>query len=271
MSKHSQLPFFSFESIQELLNAHTSSKPRGESLKLSKALGVHTTLISQVQNGRKDLTMEQASLLCDYLKLNTMEADYLISLCQLARAGNESLKKIILKRVKEIRKKSKEIKHRISSSHELSDEDKAIYYSTWHYSYIRLLTSIKGLQNVKSICDKTNLSKTKVEKILSFLVNKKLCKKVQGKFLRTDQNTHIDPKSMLINRHHQNWRARSIELLEREQESFLSFTSPLTIAERDIPKIKELLIKNISEISKVVKDSPCEKVVYLGIDLLDTH
>ncbi|MDO9183168.1 MAG: hypothetical protein Q7U04_12205 [Bacteriovorax sp.] len=46
----------------------------------------------------------------------------------------------------------------------------------------------------------------------------------------------------------------------------LAFTAPVSIAKKDIPKIKKILLEAITEISKVVEDSPSEEIVYLGID-----
>lgn len=46
----------------------------------------------------------------------------------------------------------------------------------------------------------------------------------------------------------------------------LAFTAPISMAKKDIPKIRKILLDTISEISSVVEASPSEEVLYLGID-----
>jgi hypothetical protein len=48
----------------------------------------------------------------------------------------------------------------------------------------------------------------------------------------------------------------------------LVFTAPVSLAREDIPAVKEILLKAIGDISKVVEKSDSEDVVYLGIDWL---
>lgn len=57
-------------------------------------------------------------------------------------------------------------------------------------------------------------------------------------------------------------------MLEASSIDDLSFTAPVTIAKKDIVKVREILLEAISEISKVVDASPSEETVYLGIDWL---
>ena len=65
------------------LRAWARAKGRGEFRKISMALKMHTTLVRQVLNGRKCLTEEQASRLCGYMGLNSLETDYFLKLVQI--------------------------------------------------------------------------------------------------------------------------------------------------------------------------------------------
>jgi hypothetical protein len=80
------------------------------------------------------------------------------------------------------------------------------------------------------------------------------------------KNTHVEAKSSLAIRHHQNWRVKSLELLEHATADDLAFTAPVSIARKDIPKVRAILLDAISDIAKIVENSPAGEVGYLGID-----
>lgn len=268
MSKPFDSDFFDHKDLQSFFKQFVESKPRGESARIAKALNIHTTLVSQVLNGHKNFTEEQVSLLCEYLSLKPIEADYLISLCQLSRAGNPSLKNIIELRLQGIRERAQEISHRVLHDEELSLLDQAVYYSSYQYTLIRLLTSIDHFRTVDLISKKAGLPKEKVQLILDFLVSRNLCENKSGSYTRTNKNTHISRDSPLVNQHHQNWRARALSLLEEKNRRNLVFTSPLSISKNDAEEVRKVILDAISEISKIVSDSPPEEIYYLGIDWL---
>ena len=76
------------------MRSWVESRGRGEFRRISLALGMHTTLVSQVFRGRKSLTEEQAGGLARYMGLGTLETDFLLKLVQRERSGSEELRKI---------------------------------------------------------------------------------------------------------------------------------------------------------------------------------
>jgi uncharacterized protein (TIGR02147 family) len=268
MSKDSTTLLFKTTDFRTYVQTWARARPRGEYRRISEALAMHTTLVSQVFNGKKCLTEEQAANLCSYMGLNSLERDYFLKLVQIERAGSSHLKDIFVSHLKQIRKQAQEIKNRVPESKELSEQDRALFYSSWQYSLIRLLTTLKGLQTAEEISRHLDLSLSRVQEVLSFLVSRGLCTYRDGLYSRTNQNTHVESHSALSVRHHQNWRTKALAMLETSSIENLSFTAPVTIAKKDVAKVKEILLETISQISKVVEDSPSEEVVYLGIDWL---
>lgn len=266
MSKQSSGTIFTMSDFRAYMEAWARAKGRGEFRRISVALNMHTTLVSQVLNGKKCLTEEQASKLCDYMRLNPLETDYFLKLVQIERAGTEQLKNIYNRHLKQIRNQANEISNRVPESKELTEQDRAMFYSSWHYSMIRLLTMIKGKQTAEEISVYLELPISRVQEILNFLVTRGLCNFVNGRYVRTEQNTHVEARSALAIRHHQNWRSKSLELHEKMRSDDLAFTAPISIAKKDIPKIRKILLDTISEISNVVEASASEEVLYLGID-----
>lgn len=234
---------------------------------MALALRMHTTLLSGVVHGRKTLTEEQGSALCAYMGLSALETDYLLKLIQLDRAGSDGLRAIYRRHLTELRTLALQAKSRVPEARELSHSDRAIYYSSWHYSLVRLLSSINEYQSVESISSKLGFPSSRVREILDFLVSRGLCTEgADGRYRRTEKNTHIEASSSLVARHHQNWRARSIELLERITPLDLAFTAPVSISRKEIPKVRAILLDAISEVAKRTDALPSEEVAYLGID-----
>src|SRR5262245_60652246 len=126
-----------------LIEQNTANK-RGQFQRISEHLGVHSSLISQVLKGPKDLSLEQACLLADYFGLSEIEEEYFVALVQYQRAGNQALKRLSRKKLDEIKGRSQGLENRLTRQQKLTAADQAVFYSSWHYSGIRLLSEIPG-------------------------------------------------------------------------------------------------------------------------------
>lgn len=112
-------------------------------------------------------------------------------------------------------------------------------------------------------CDKVSDLNAEFQYLMKFSRTKP-----NGRYIRSEKNTHIEADSPLAIRHHQNWRAKTFELHEKMTAEDLVSTAPISISSKDIPKIRKILLEAIAEISKVVEASPPEEITYLGIDWL---
>lgn len=266
MGKHVSDSLFSMSDFRSYVRLWVKAHGRGEFSKIAKHLSIHTTLVSQIFSGKKCLTEEQAARLCDYMSLNQLESDYFLKLVQIERAGNEPLKKLYRRHLKQLEIQSSDVKTRVPEAETLSEADRAIFYSSWQYSLIRLLTSIPEFRKSEQIAAKLELPLSRVQEVLDFLISRRLCRESSGLYHRTEKNTHIEASSHLSVRHHQNWRVKSASLQERLTKEDLSFTAPISISKHDFEKVRKILLANISEISKIVVASQDEQVAYLGID-----
>jgi uncharacterized protein (TIGR02147 family) len=266
VSKQTFESLFNMTDFRTYVQSWVKSQGRGEFRKIAMALGIHTTLVSQIFSGKKCLTEEQATMLCDYMGLNALETDYFLKLVQLERAGSEPLRILFRRHLKLLQVQSSEVKSRVPEAEVLSEQDRAVFYSSWQYSVVRLLTSIPEFRTKEKIAARLGLSISRVQEILDFLTSRHLCKESRGQYQRTEKNTHIEASSALAIRHHQNWRAKSLELQEQMTKEDLAFTAPISISKEDTEKVRKILLNTISDIAKIVEASPAEEVVYLGID-----
>jgi len=264
---------FDFDSYKEFIGARVRSMPRqgrGELQKIALHLKIHGSMVSQILRGDKHPTLEQASLLADYLGLSELETDYLICQVGKERAGNAPLRSFYDRRLKKVRAKWEQPPSRLRKQFALSEADHAEFYSHWYISAIRLLTSITGTQTLDSIADYVQLPKRRTAEVLQFLVSRGLCEEKEGKFTMKVQRTHLPKDSPFAARHHINWRLKALEKIPQPgTDSGLSFTSPFTASSSDEGKLRRLALEFIGEFSRVVDVSAPEKIYCLNLDWFD--
>lgn len=260
---------FEFDNYKTYVMERIRAMPnrgRGEFKRMAHHLRVHSTLISHVfGGGDAELTYEQAAELIAYLGLNDFEGEYFLALVQRARSGSSSLSRILDRRISQLREQSAKVVKRIKPAKELDEKDKALFYSEWFFSGVRLLSAIPGFQDVDHIATRLGLSKKDVSRVVEFLVEAGLCEMKEG--LRPAiQSTHVSSDSPLAGRHHKNWRLKAMEGYSRLQNSELAFTMPVTLSESDVIKVKQSILQFIQQTDKLFDESPPEKLFCLGID-----
>lgn len=263
------MKIFDYENYKDFVNDWIISRPKkghGEFQKMAKAISIHPTLVSHIFRGEKDFTLEQALKFARYLRLKEMESDYFLLLVQYRRAGTFELQTFLKRQIKTIKEKANQLVNRIQRNKILSEEDKALFYSNWYYSGIRLLTSLKGKHTQKNIAEFYNLPIDLVEDVLKFLEERDLCLLKDGKYFIGPAITHLDANSPFISSHHRNWRLKSMEKHAKLGPTELSFSAPLTISKEDAMKVRILLLEFIEDLSERVKVSESEEIMNINID-----
>jgi len=241
-------------------------KGHGEYRRLAQHLGVSTTLISQIFKGEKHPSLEIALDIGEYLGLNELESEYFLLQVEYAKAGSHKLKDKFGKQISARQEKAKRIENRIKKDFELADEDKAVFYSSWMYSGIRLLTAVPNHSNVATIAQKLNLPRSTIQKIVEFLLNKKLIQEKGGKLQVSNISTHIGSSSFLVNRHHQNWRIHGFQKMLADDSKNIFYTGPVALSDEATEHIQKMILNFIQEYHKVYGPSDSESVRCLNID-----
>ena len=265
---------FEFDQYPEFLRSYIRELPKrghGEVSRIAQFLGVHTTLVSQVLRGHKDFTLDQMHAVTEYLALSELEADYMLLMLQINRAGNQRYKSYLRKKQKRMQEESLQLVKRLRRDRILSETEKAIFYSSWQYSAVLLSTSIKGLQDPDSISAYLSLPRERVIDVLKFLVDCGLVVSEGGSFHLGPQVTHLEKDSPFVARNHLNWRLRAQNRADNLTNSELMFTAPISLSRQDYQVVREKIIELIQQISKVVKESDAEELAYLNIDWLRLH
>lgn len=257
------------KNYKEFVNHRIQSMPKrghGQFRRMANFLAVNSVYVSQVFRGSRELNVEQACELVDFFGLSDLEGLYFIGLVERERAGSKKLKSVIQRRLDELREKSQDLKQRLKQEKQLTDETKAIFYSNWYYSGIRLLTSIQGFQSADEIAEKFQLPLSLVNRVLEFLVQTGLCELQNNKFVFGPKSTHLEASSPLVTRHHMNWRVKGMERMGNLSAEELFLSLPCSISEKAMKEIREELVKCIERVTSKIDAAPEEQLACLNID-----
>jgi uncharacterized protein (TIGR02147 family) len=264
------MSIFSFDGYRPYLKDYLLKLPKkghGELTKIAKVLGVHSTLLSLILSGERDLTLEQAFNLALYLELTDIESDFLSLLVQLSRAGNHRYKAKLKHKIEVLRSEANKISNRFEHEKTLTEEQRSVFYSTWLYSAIRLYTSTreKGV-TLEEVTQKFSLDRKRTLGILNFLVSTGLLCEESDHYKMGVQRTFIEQGSPHLTKHHSNWRVKAIQKSDHLSDQELMFTSPVSISKQDFGKIRESLAELLKSVSSTVKESTAEDIACLNID-----
>lgn len=261
---------FDYDDYKKYLADLLGERPnggRGERVKISKALSCNIAYVSKVLNDSAHFSAEQAEALSRYLNLVNHETDYFILLVMFARAGTKSLQDYYRRKIDEARQSRFVLKERLKVKKNLSAQDQSVYYSSWYYSAVHLLTGIPSYQTKEALSARLSLPVKKVSEVLEFLESCSLVTKQGQRYQRTSVTLHLGNDSPMISKHHMNWRLQAMRSLDRDEKEAIHYSSAVTIAASDLSKIKEILIQAIEQVRSRVRASKDEELYCYSLDL----
>lgn len=259
---------FSYEDYRLLIKTKLSMMPKsghGQAKRLAEYVGVSTAFMSQVLSQTRHLAAEQNFLVAEFLGLSELETTYFLKLMEWEKSGNHKHKKWLRKALESIREESKKISNRIQFQKVLSDEEKAIFYSDWYYSAIRMHCSIKN-RSLDDLIHFLGLPRSVVSKAIQFLVHCGLIIVKNELYEIGTMSTHVHADSPWVMLHHSNWRKKALENVKLPDPLKIHFTSPMTLSQSDAEKIQGMIHKMLEDIGNVVDPSPAEQMMCLNID-----
>lgn len=242
------------------------SRSYGLKGRIAQAIGVSSSLVSQVLKGEKTLTPDQTSDLSDFIGLTALEAEYLHLLVEFERAGNPRYREKLDQKLRLVQEQSRRLGNRVPRSKELTEEQKAIYYSSWLFTGVRNLTAIPGQGSVEALSKHLHVEPAVINRVIRFLIENGLCKEEGGQITYGPASTHVDKESPFVNKHHQNWRFQAIQQMERKRDDDLFFSSPMSLSREAANDIRKLLPNVVQNVMKISGPSPSETVACLNID-----
>jgi uncharacterized protein (TIGR02147 family) len=263
---------YSWRDYKSYLLAVIENNPtgsRGTRKKLAEAIGCQVSHITNVLSGSGHLSQEQTEAASRFLDLDPQETEFLLLLVQYNRAGTLPLKEFYQRLLNARQRTNSPLKSRLKIPEALHTARENIYYSSWDFAAIHVLTSIPQFQTREAIAKKLSRPIARVDEVLAFLVDSGLCRKEGQKVIIEKPLLHLDKASLLASKHHVNWRLRSMAAMDGSGENDFHYSSVFTLSKQDYPKIKSILVQALSEATNVIKNSPEEDCAAICIDLFN--
>lgn len=262
-----EITIFDFENYRDYLKEALGALGRGSRSRLAQHLNCQTAFISQVLGGKNEFSPEHSYLTAKFLKLDPAETNFLLLLVNHSRAGHVQLKEHLHQQILGIRQDREQVASRISPQKDLSEQEKAIYYSHWYHAAVHVLVSTGKWANKTSIAERLALPVSTVSESLEFLVKSGVLSRRGSQYSVGNKRLHIGGDSPYINKHHINWRFRGIHDLDRKDPRSLHFSSSMGISKQDVDRVRELSLKFIEEVEAILVASEEEEAIQLNLDL----
>lgn len=268
------MTIFEFEDYKKFVDARIKDYPsggRGVFKLMAEAMKVPRSTLSQVFNGDRDLTFEQAIDLAGFLELSVLETEFFMALVERSRAGNARLRAFAEKKIETLREKSKTLSGRIVKKIYVTDKEKNAFYSEWYYSAIRLLCSVPELDSVPALSAHLGLPLGRTKQVMEFLLGCGLIVQEKNGYKIGPSSTHIGNEDPLVFRHHQNWRQQAIRRFTEYpylEDDELCFTMPCTTDPDTMAKLRKSLLDAIVKITEQIDASKEAHLAFMNIDLL---
>lgn len=261
---------FSYNDYKTWVRETVSAMPkggRGQYKAMAEALSMSTVMISQIFNGERQLSLEHAWQLRKFFGWTELEAKYFLSLVQVERAGHHELKSFFEQQAETIRRQSQDLKTRLPQNVKLSEEQKAVFYSRWYYSAVRLAVTLPGTTTPHIISQVLELPVGLVSEALEFLLHHGLIKKENDGYKLTSRRIHLESKSPFIQTRHTSWRLKAIHHMTEIRDEDLFFSAPMSIPSDNINVLRKELVGLIDSLGAKVKGGPVDSLACLNIDL----
>lgn len=263
---------FEYNSVADFLNDYIAELPKaghGEASRIAGHLNISSTLLSQLLRQQRLFSTDQVIDLSLYLNLSDKETEYLYLLAEWEKAKTAQNKKYLKKKLEALKASVQTVAETVNIHHEISEENKYIFYSHWHYAAVHLFlqTSKKG-RTIEEVSKHFNLTAEQVMKTLNFLVSMNLCYSEKAYYKSLQNASLLKQGSPYLSSHHVNWRVHSIARTANVNDQELMLTAPTCLSQKDFIKVKQKLLAVLGEIGPVVEHSEGEVVAILNIDWL---
>ena len=257
----------SYQSFLKGVLIERSQKNDSYSLRaMARQLGLSPSLLSEVLNGNRHLTEENAVFVADKLGLQEKEQLYFRTLVQLGRAKKPEVKQVLLNQLQKLHPKS-EVGHDLSVDH-------FIYVSDWHhFALMRLMDISDFVFSPGAAAKALNIHPFEVDAALERLVRLELVEKtVAGKFVKLRDNVLVKAAGMndALRKYHKQALEKTIDALSAQTPSErFTGTENITLSSDQLSEASEIYeecFKKILNLSKKRKKGA--EVYHLGIHMI---
>lgn len=259
---------FAYNTYKEFLKAYImQNELHGIISQVASACGCDRTYISQVLNGKAELTPDHIIQFCEYLSLNETETNYILLLSLRDRSASIKARKSLDIRIKQIKKDGLTVSHKVLSREkpeEISNEQRTLYYSSWLYGAIHILTSIKEFQIPTAIAQKLQLPVQHINHILKDLLKMNVIRIENDRYIHNGSDVYLPQQHPQSLAHHLGWRMKAVERAMVKED--IHYTVAYSVSINDVEKLRLQIIQLIEDQRKFVHNSGAEVACGFCVD-----
>lgn len=262
---------YSFQSYRTFLEFHAKEQEPawGALTRLAKAAGCHRPYLSKVLSGEAHLTSAQLYALANYWELSEPQTEYLLRLLEIEKASQAEYRKYLVQKNDELRRREENLSQLVARQASQPNSQDVLYYSSWVWSAVHILTSIPAYQTVKAIAEKLSLPAAQVESILEALQKWGSVRLEREKWKFAANEHHVTKENPLVTFHHSNWRNRALADSQRQTPESIHFTVVQSVSHEDYERIRQLILELIGNASKIAGPSKEEKMFCFTCDFFE--
>lgn len=236
---------------------------------LSKSIGCQRSYLSRVINSNLNLSSDHVFKLNQFLNLDDLQSQALYLMVEYERSGLSEYKEKLTKEITTLRNKYLDLKNKVKSKEVLINDIntyQSIYYSSWIYSAVHMITSIKEFQTITAIADHLKLNEKLVLSILQTLKEFKLVEKDNDHWIWRTGDTHLAKEHSLNAIHQQNWMHQALVDIHSRSEDSIHYSIIQTISKEDFQLLSQKIVQWISQYSKISTPSKPEDLICFRVD-----
>lgn len=255
------------EIINDCLGYRNKRRPRGVIKKLADSLRCHSTFIAQVLNGRADFSAEQGLEISRHFAFSPDQQEFFLTLLLRDRSGTKTLKEYYQKKLDYIHESRRDLKSKVQPKEDLSGAFEAEYFGNWIYQAAHALTQVDRYQSAAALSKVLGRSIEEIGSILLRLQTMDLVKQHGTSWESTLTSLHLSKDSPFIRALHTGWKTKLLtDLQTATMLEGTHYSGVITVTSKDYERVRDVLVKSIADIRKVVEGSTSENAYVLSLD-----
>lgn len=233
---------------------------------IAKALECQNSHLTRVLKEEVHFTMDQAFRLTEFQKMTESETSYFLRLVEFERSGDFKFRERLKRELSQLKKEHENLSKRHNDQEIQSKEFESLYYSSWVWSAIHVITDIPAYQTSDAISKRLSLDEKLVRSVLEKLETYGLVKKKSNKWIFLGGALHLPKTSPMNSVQHGNWRGRAVQQAQNKDNEGLHYSIVQSVSYEDADKIKQLFLDALAEYRKIALPSASQELMCLTLD-----
>lgn len=235
--------------------------------RLAKSMNCQNSHLTRVLKEEVHFTMDQAFRAAKFFGLSENETTYFLRLVEYERSGDKEFRQRLKSEMDQLRANHENLSQRLQDRViQASPEFEGIYYSSWIWSAIHVITDIPQFQKLDAIAKRLNLDIDRVKAVLEKLAKWGLVKKNGDRWFFISGVIHLPKTSPMNSVQHGNWRSQAVLQSQNTEDEGLHYSIVQALSVEDIKKIRQLFFDSIQTYRAIANPSPPEDLCCFTLD-----